>query len=174
MRNTDLMLNRLAAEGPDPAHREEMMLFGRLIGSWKLDMVSFPREGPARAFSAEWHFGWALQGRAVQDVLITRSPEGDVVGYGSTVRSFDPRNGRWWIVWQDPLAGEFSVLLAQDEGDSIVLRGEWTLEGVTRSFRWTFSEITSETFHWGCHILEEGGEWRLAEEMRAKRMWDAN
>lgn len=174
MHRSDVMINHLAAEGPDPAHHEEMMLFGRLVGSWELDMASFPREGAARTFSAEWHFGWALEGRAVQDVLITRSPEGDVVGYGSTVRSFDPRTGLWWIVWQDPLAGEFSVLLAQPERDRIVLRGEWTLGGATRSFRWTFSEITSDTFHWECHSLEDGGEWRLAEEMQAKRIPDAS
>jgi hypothetical protein len=172
VRGSDVMLNRLSAEGPDPAHREEMMLFGRLVGSWQLDMVSFPPEQAARKFSAEWHFGWALGGRAVQDVLITRSPNGEVVGYGSTVRSFDPRRGLWWIVWQDPLAGEFSVLLAKPEGDRIVLHGEWTLGGATRAFRWTFSEIALDTFRWECHIQEDDGEWQLAEEIRAKRIPD--
>ena len=77
MRGSEVMLNRLAAHGPDPTHREEMMLFGRLIGSWELDMVSFPREVAARRFSAECHFGWTLQGRAIQDVLIARSPGDD-------------------------------------------------------------------------------------------------
>jgi hypothetical protein len=128
------------------------------------------RDGTTHTFSGEWHFGWVLEGRAVQDVLITRSPDGEIVGYGSTVRSFDHRTGQWWIVWQDPLAGEFSVLLAEREGDRIVLRGQWTLGDATRSFRWTFSAITQEAFHWECHILEDGGEWRLAEEMWAKRV----
>ena len=77
MRGSEVMLNRLAAHGPDPTHREEMMLFGRLIGSWELDMVSFPPEVAARRFSAECHFGWTLQGRAIQDVLIARSPGDD-------------------------------------------------------------------------------------------------
>jgi hypothetical protein len=164
------MLGHLEADGPEAAHCDDLELFGRLIGSWELDMRSIDREGATHKFSGEWHFGWVLEGRAVQDVLITRSLDGEIVGYGSTVRSFDRRTGRWWIVWQDPLAGEFSVLFGQPEGDRIVLRGQWTLGDATRSFRWTFSAITEESFRWESHILEDGGEWRLREEMWAKRV----
>ncbi len=167
------MLDRLAAAGPEMAHHDELRVFGRLIGSWELDMRSFDRDGTTHTFSGEWHFGWVLEGRAMQDVLITRSPNEEIVGYGSTVRSFDRRSGHWWIVWQDPLAGEFSVLLAEPEGDGIVLRGQWTLGGDDRQFRWTFSAITQENFRWECHILEEG-EWRLAEEISARRVSDAS
>jgi hypothetical protein len=44
------------------------------------------------------------------------------------------------------------------------------LEDATRSFRWTFSAITRESFHWECHVLEDGDEWRLAEDFWAKRI----
>jgi hypothetical protein len=165
-----VMVDHLAAGGPDPAHHDELQLFGRLIGSWELDMKSIDRDGTVQTFLGEWHFGWVLEGRAVQDVLITRSPGGEIVGYGSTVRSFDQRTRTWWIVWQDPVAGEFSVLLAEPEDDRIVLRGQWMLEDATRSFRWTFSAITRESFHWECHVLEDGDEWRLAEDFWAKRI----
>jgi hypothetical protein len=92
---------------------------------------------------------------------------GEVIGYGSTVRSFDSRAGRWWIVWQDPVAGELSVLFATAEGDCVC---QWTLGGLTRAFRWTFSEITDDSFHWARHIEQDGGEWRLVEEFFAKRV----
>jgi hypothetical protein len=164
------MLDHLAADGPEAADRDDLELFGRLIGSWELDMRSIDRDGATHRFSGEWHFGWVLEGRAVQDVLITRSPDGEIVGYGSTVRSFDRRTGQWWIVWQDPLAGEFSVLFGQPEGDRIVLRGQWSLGGAAQSFRWIFSAISEEAFHWECRILDDCGEWRLAEEMWANRV----
>ena len=169
MTATHVMLEHLGADGPDPANREALDLFGRLAGSWELDMRGDPGDGTELRLLGEWHFGWVLEGRTVQDVLITRDPDGTVVGYGSTVRSFDRRRGTWWIVWQDPLAGEFAVLLAGPEDDRIVLEGQWTIAGPEHVFRWTFSEITDDSFRWQSHHRKDG-EWRLMEEFLAKRV----
>lgn len=164
------MLQGLTADGPHPENSNELMLFGRFVGSWDLAMTAFDVDGDSREFIGEWNFGWALQGRAVQDVLITRSLDGQVVGYGSTIRSLDAEKGVWWVVWQDPLAGEFSVLLARADGDRIVLDGQWTIADDGREFRWTFSDITADSFRWQAHISEDGRTtWRLVEEMRALR-----
>jgi hypothetical protein len=160
----------LAASGPDPEHRDEMALFGQFIGSWDIEMVSMPPGKLQDRFIAEWHFGWALEGRAVQDVLITRRPSGELVGYGSTVRSFDRRRGSWWIVWQDPLAGEFAVLLARQEGGDIVLEGQWTLGAPNARFRWTFHNIQHDSFEWSGHVASDAdSEWQLVEHMQATR-----
>jgi hypothetical protein len=163
------MIESLAADGPHDG-TDDAMLFGRLVGSWDLDMTAHESDGTTRRFQGEWRFGWVLQGRAVQDVLITRSLEGEVVGYGSTIRSFDPGRRLWWVVWQDPMAGEFSVLLARPEDDRIVMDGQWTIAEGDLRFRWTFSEITAESFLWEAEISEDGGNtWRLKEEIRARR-----
>jgi hypothetical protein len=53
-----VMLDRLKAEGPNPAHVDELMLFGQLVGSWGIDMTAIDPEGDRRAFLAEWHVGW--------------------------------------------------------------------------------------------------------------------
>jgi hypothetical protein len=166
------MIDHLAASGPDPAHRDEMGLFGRLIGSWEITMTATDDEGGRRDYTAEWHFGWVIGGRGVQDVLITRAADREVVGYGTTMRTFDPRSGTWRVVWQDPLAGEFAVLIARAEDDRIVLDGQWIPSGPTKSFRWTFSKITDDSFRWECHVIQDDGEWRLAEEMWAERATD--
>ena len=169
MDDVRMMFRFLEAGGPCADHADELMLFGQFVGSWDLDIKAFDGDGVARTFAGEWHFGWALEGRAVQDVLITRSLQGEVVGFGSTVRSFDPKRDLWWIVWQDPLAGEFSVLLARAEGDRIVLEGQWTIGDPPQHFRWTFSDITADSFHWEGHLLDGGGRWQLAEAMHARR-----
>ncbi len=53
--------------------------------------------------SGEWHFGWALEGRAVQDVWIV-PPRGElrrgdaaanVNSYGTTLRVYDPDIDAW-------------------------------------------------------------------------------
>jgi hypothetical protein len=170
MHDVNWMLDLLEATGPNPAHAKDLMLFGQLIGSWHIDMTSIDPKGGSRTFVGEWHFGWTLDGLAIQDVLITRTTEGEVVGYGSTVRSLDAKRGLWWVVWQDPLAGEFSVLLARPEGDRILLEGQWTIGDAVRPFRWTFSDITPDSFHWECRIRQDGGRWGLAEEMKARRV----
>jgi hypothetical protein len=168
--NAHDVLHHLIADGPHPEDSDELMLFGRLVGSWDLAMTAFNLDGSSQRFVGEWHFGWVLQGRAAQDVLITRSLDGEVVGYGSTIRSLDAQRGVWWVVWQDPLAGEFSVLLARADGDRIVLDGQWTIADDGREFRWAFSDITADSFRWQAHISEDGGtSWRLVEEMQALR-----
>jgi len=167
------MLQHLAAAGPHPEYAEKLQLFGQFVGSWDLQVFAYPREGERRELSGEWHFGWVLDGRTVQDVLITRPVgAGEAQGSkGSTVRTYDPEGDRWWIVWQCPPDREFSTLFARAEGDRIVLDGQWTLQPLgERRFRWIFSEITPQSFRWQCELSGDAGRtWRLAEEMFARR-----
>jgi hypothetical protein len=55
-------------------------------------MTSIEPNRARHGFVARWPFGWTLRGRAVQ---ITKTPQGDVVGYHSTVLSFDPKRSLW-------------------------------------------------------------------------------
>lgn len=170
MEESTRMLELLPASGPASERKAELGAFGKLVGSWDLEMTAWPEDGRRHDFTGEWHFGWVLQGRTVQDVLITRSRDGTIVGYGSTVRSLDPNEDRWWVVWQDPLAGEFAVLLARADGDRIVMNGQWSIADDGRDFRWTFSEMTETSFLWRNEVSSDGGEtWRTAEEFRARR-----
>jgi hypothetical protein len=109
----------------------------------------------------------------VQDV-ITISPDAEVVGYGTTVRSFVHRTGLWRVVRQNPRAGESSVLFACAEGDRVALCGPWTIRGPRLPFRWTVSEINSGPFRWEFHILQGREARHLADEMQAKRISGGN
>ena len=46
----------------------------------------------------EIHFGWVLEGRAIQDVWILPG-----VFYGKTLRIYDPGIDAWHILWSDPV-----------------------------------------------------------------------
>jgi hypothetical protein len=166
----NVAMRYLVSDRPSPELKDELATFGRLVGSWDIAMTAINPDGSREEFVAEWHFGWALHGGAVQDVLITRRPDGELIGYGTTVRTYDPRRGVWWIVWQDPLPGEFSVLLARPEGDRVVLEGQWTIGASGPRFRWTFSEVSDKRFRWECHVSrDDGTTWLLVEEMEATR-----
>ena len=61
----------LAASGRSPDIPESADAYGWLIGSWQLNVLHYRGiDVSARGLTGEVHFGWILEGRAVQDVWI--------------------------------------------------------------------------------------------------------
>jgi hypothetical protein len=169
------MLAALAADGPWPEHKEALMLFGRFVGAWDLEITLFDLDESVRAQGpGEWLFDWVLEGRAVQDVLVRppRAARGgaavtDFWEYGTTLRVYDPASATWRITWFSPLRGGEFRLVARDEGDEIVLD---SVEREPLAFRWVFSDITADSFLWrGSGSDDDGVTWIVLQEMRARR-----
>jgi hypothetical protein len=167
----------LTADGPDPGFGEKLQLFGQFIGSWDLDVTALPPGAAPRRFTGEWHFGWILGGRAIQDVLIVRPLDEDPgappspSSAGTSVRAYDPMLDAWWVAWLGPDDREFSTLLARPIENGIVIEGQWSL-GLPDGgrFRWSFSEIDQDRFRWQGRISRDAGQtWQLVEEMQARR-----
>jgi hypothetical protein len=145
-------IDALAAVGPDEDRADGLKLFGQFVGSWDVEIDYLDVEGNVTEHRpAEWHFGWVLEGRAIQDVLFgppaaerhrTGAPARE---YGSTIRMYDPRNDVWHVSWFAPVRGVVVHLAGGRDGDAIVLEGT-ELDG-TRC-RWVFSDITSDSFLW--------------------------
>src|SRR5258706_14011429 len=95
------MIEALAAQGPFPGHAGKLMLFGRLVGSWTIEGRHFDEDGKVtKEQVGEWHFGWVLEGRVIQDVLITpprdhREPEQPPNEHGTTIPPYDPAIHGW-------------------------------------------------------------------------------
>ena len=95
------LIEVLGAPGPSTEHADSLALFGQFVGSWDVEATYFHPGGATRAERrGEWHFGWVLQGRAIQDVLIS-PPLDDIragappAEYGTTVRFYDRRSDSW-------------------------------------------------------------------------------
>jgi hypothetical protein len=156
------MIHALAASGPHPDHARELMLFGRFVGAWDMQGEQIAADGTRTEFRGEWHFGWVLAGRAVQDVLIS-----DPIEYGTTVRFYDPVADLWEITWITPPGRAVRRLQARPDGDDIRLEGR---DRGGHLLRWTFTDITDGSFTWsGYRSDDEGATWRLEEEMRLTR-----
>jgi hypothetical protein len=164
-------LDVLLADGPDPELVDELRLFGQLVGSWDLEVV-YHDEGGRRKLSAEWHFTWALNGRAVLDVWIAPSRRDRERGeppveWGTSLRFYDPRIDAWRSTWVGPTKGLVLPFLARPAGDEIVLEGRH--DDVTLT-RWIFSAITPSSFSWRAVESDDGGTtWALRQEMWARR-----
>ncbi len=171
---TSPLAGALIANGPAPDRATQMQLYGWLVGSWDLDVIEYRDDGSTRRRPGEWHFGWALEGRAVQDVWIVppRSlREGDAVAasnrYGTTLRTYDPGSDAWRIQWTDPVARSFLQMIGRAEGRDIVQLGA-RADG--QLMRWSFREITPNAFLWRGELsADNGASWRVNTEFTARR-----
>jgi len=171
----------LHSDGPALDRADKMGLYGWLIGAWEMD-VHVPQSGAEGANGArtegkgEIHFGWVLEGRAIQDVWITplrgsrRDPIAAAVNfYGSTFRIYDPGIDAWHIFWLDPVKQFYSRMLGRAAGADI----EQLTVNETPQRRWRFSDITPNSFHWTADVDDgAGGEpnWRRHVEFFARRI----
>lgn len=169
--DTASMIDALQAPGPHPDIAEDLMLFGQFVGAWDVDVTNIAPDGTRKELKGEWHFGWALEGRAILDVWIAprRSLRGqaDLYEYGATLRFFDPTIQAWRSTWIGPVRHLVLPFIARQSKDEIILEGSFTPGCRTR---WVFSHITPTSFHW--HNLEssdDGATWRSVQEMVAQR-----
>ena len=161
------MMEALAAPGRSPEIPAEADVYGWLVGGWELDVVRYGADLRGRGVRGEAHFGWVLEGRAVQDVWIMKA-EGIVNTYGTTLRVWDATLGAWRVTWMNPITGRRDALIGRRIGNDLVQIG--THQDGT-PIRWMFTEIADDSFRWTGDALEpDGVTWRLEAEFHARRM----
>lgn len=167
----------LLCDGPAPDRAGKLGLYAFLVGSWDLELVTHREDGSTFAHRGELHAGWALEGRAIQDVWITPPRRERRAGasaspplgawYGSTLRVYDPALDAWHVLWSDPATQLYSHQIGRAEGPDIVQQGELR-PGVP--LRWSFREIARDSFRWRAEISSDAGaHWRLQVEALARR-----
>ena len=171
-------INVLHADGPAPERAGKLDLYGQFVGDWETDIITHAPDGARHRGCGEIHFGWVLQGRAIQDVwmiprLHERRPDGPIMPvagnwYGTTLRVYDPSLDAWRIFWLDPATNFFCQQIGKAVGPDIVQEG--TMESGSRS-RWRFTNVTPRSFHWlGETSTDDGASWRLLVEVLARRV----
>ena len=164
----------LLAPGPHPSLGHHADTFGRLIGSWAGEYRDRHFGEPEETGSMEVHFGWVLQGRAVQDTWIAPSREPARAGsvlkrqtYGTTIRVFHPEIEAWCAVWLNPVGAKRNDLIGRRVGDDIV---QFCL-GTDRPEKWVFSEIAARSFLWRAFLLgDDGVTWVADTEFQLHRI----
>jgi hypothetical protein len=154
----------LHSDRPASDRAGKMGLYGWTIGRWETDSLLYDDKGVKRAGpKGEIHFGWVLEGRAIQDVWILPG-----VFYGTTLRIYDPNIDAWHIQWSDPLRQFYRTQIGRARGNDIVQEGKDDQGNPTR---WSFTEITPDSFHWtGEHSLDNGTTYRKQAEFFARRV----
>jgi hypothetical protein len=155
----------LSSDGPYPEFKDKLMLFGQFVGDWDIVSVQSPNpSGIAFKERGEVHFGWILDGRAVQDVWMTYDEKSKrAVPVGTTIRVYDPSADTWQSTWISVLRRSVQTFVARQVGGEIVLEGR-TKDGYAE--HWIFSNIKPGSFRWHSEETHDGGStWVLTEEM---------
>ncbi|HEX8836094.1 MAG TPA: hypothetical protein VF748_04095 [Candidatus Acidoferrum sp.] len=176
VRQTDGLTALLAAAGRSAEIPESSDVYGWLVGSWELQVLHYRAvDVSAERIEGEAHFGWVLEGRAIQDVWIMPRYALRHAGlektnnmYGTTLRVWDPTIQAWRINWINPVSGHREEQIGRRVGKDIVQMGA---RGDGTPTRWQFIEITADSFHWIGEALEPDGKtWKLEGEFRARRI----
>ena len=170
----DAFIRTLTSTARSPDIPAEDDIYGFLVGSWELEIVSHDDEGVTRETIGEAHAARVLDGRAIQDVFINprRTDRGPSMAkfanwFGTTLRIYDATSRTWRVSWINPHDGVRAELVGRGEKDGIVQDG--TFPDGTR-IRWTFSEIRPDSFRWCGERAQPDGSWHLQVEFRGRRM----
>jgi len=173
---TGSMLDVLGAVGPAPEHEAQLMLYGQFVGAWEGTVVVYRRDGTRREESCEVHFGWVLEGRAIQDVWIgparadRTDPDRDASRdmYGTTIRVYDPEHDLWQITWIEPGSQTIGRMTGRRQGDDIVQEYR---DDEAILWQWRFTEITPESFRWiARESPDDGTSWQVRNEFFLRRL----
>jgi hypothetical protein len=158
------LVDALHADSPAADRADKMALYGWLIGRWDMDCVIHAEDGTKQPGPrGEIHFGWVLEGRAIQDVWALPG-----FFYGTTLRIYDPGIDAWHILWSDPVKQYYTRQIGRARGNDIVQEGT---DAVGTLLRWSFTEITPNSFRWLGERSPDGGQsWRLQIEFFASRV----
>jgi len=99
-------IDALHSASPAADRADKMKLYSWLIGHWTMDAIVYRDDGTKHEGPGEIHFGWVLEGRAIQDVWILPG-----IFYGTTLRVYDPDLDAWHILWCDPLRQFYTAKL---------------------------------------------------------------
>jgi len=161
--HSDSFLEALHSDGPASDRADKMSLYGWLIGRWDMHAVVHLDDGSKHNGRGQIHFGWVLEGRAIQDVWILPG-----IFYGTTLRIYDPGLDAWHILWSDPLRQLYRRQIGRARGKDIVQEGT---DDAGTPVRWSFVDITPDSFRWlGERSPDGGATWRLQAEFHARRV----
>ena len=163
MTATSSFTTALHSTGPAPDRAAKLSLYGWLIGQWEMDAVAHADDGTEHKGTGQIHFGWVLEGRAIQDVWILPG-----VFYGTTLRIYDPGIDAWHILWSDPLRQFYTRQIGRARGDDIVQEGK---NDAGHLVRWSFTRIKANSFCWLGERSQDGGTtWHLQAQFLARRV----
>ena len=156
-------IDALHSASPAADRADKMKLYSWLIGHWTMDAIVYRDDGTKHEGPGEIHFGWVLEGRAIQDVWILPG-----IFYGTHTARLRSRPRRLAHSLVRPTTAVLHRQVGRAHGDDIVQQGT---NDAGEAVRWSFTDVTAESFRWiGERSRDNGKTWQLQAEFLARRM----
>lgn len=162
------MVRALQAIGPHPSLGDQAKVFGRLIGTWDVELTDIGKDGKVTRRTGEYIVGWVMDGRVVQDFWIV-NPSGahkDREVY-TELHYYDAKSKTWPSTFIDPEHASIARFSGGVVGDDRIVFDTQDFDGDTR---WSLNDIHADSFVWREEESLDGGKtWRLTAEHHMKR-----
>lgn len=162
------MVRALQAIGPHPSLGDQAKVFGRLVGTWDVELTDIGKDGKVTRRTGAFIVGWVMDGRAIQALWIV-NPSGarkDREVY-TELHCYDPKSGTWPSTFIDPEHASVARFTGGAVGDRVVLD---TPDFDGTDTRWSMNDIRPDSFVWREEESLDGGKtWRLTAEHHMKR-----
>jgi hypothetical protein len=163
------LVTALKAIGPHPSLGDEAKLFGRLVGTWKVEYTDFSNDGKVSHRSGELIVGWVMDGRVIQDLWIV-NPSGarkEREVYAD-LRYFDPKSRTWPAIFVDPEHASVARFTSNPEPDDRIVLNTQDFDG--NETRWSINDLRPNSFVWREEESSDGGKtWRLEAQHQMNR-----
>lgn len=160
------IIKKLNSREPQSEYRDKLMLFGQFVGDWDIvEDRNLLDDGTWTADSGELHWGWILEGKALQDVWMVA--DSHVWDIGTTIRFYDPHIDAWHSTWISPSRGIVTHFIGRQVGEEIVLEAT---DMNNMLIHWIFYDISENFFKWRAERSSDSGlTWLRTEEMVIRR-----
>jgi hypothetical protein len=96
----------------------------QLTGTWDVAYEYVGKDGTLKHSRGQVHYGWILDGRALQEVWTSDASGPDLRPYGTTINFYDSKQQRWTAVWVYPAEAMTTIVSGGDVNGSYVLTGK--------------------------------------------------
>jgi hypothetical protein len=163
------MVSALRAMGPHPSLGDQAKVFGRLVGTWDVELTDIKKDGRVTRRTGEFIVGWVMDGRVMQDFWIVNPSEArkDREVY-TELHYYDPKSRTWPSTFIDPEHASIARFTGGAVGDDRIVFDTQDFDGTDT--RWSLNDIHADSFVWREEESLDGGKtWRLTAEHHMKR-----
>lgn len=147
-----------AQDSFSPNAHPEMKKMEFLIGEWQFNTRFKLQNGAVGKGVSRSIVHTTLGGRAIEDLYCNLSPNGQTDNVGITVRAYNPRLGKWLMVFYDFDLGSRTEFQGEYKDGEFHFDGKGLHNGVELLEKVVFYNIKEDSYSWKMDRSYDGGE----------------
>ena len=138
-----------------PAGLEQLEFF---IGKWDLKTTDVRPDGSFATGRARSEVRYILDGHAIQDDFLMLGEDDSIIFRGTSIRSYNPRTGKYQIVWIMPGIRGITDINAEWKDDRLVSTGKGYDGSGEFLERFEYYDITQDSYSFKMDRSYDGGK----------------